>query len=341
MKTIALMMLCAGCSVGDPSDRASLDVPIDVGMVTDAIMSPATLPPGTSLSPIAGYKMGGSTAMVNGDGTVSIANGTWTVPLSVDVGASVGTITAMVRDNSANSGQANIVNVALICTSSTTVQTLGIVSTAATGAWQTVSVTPQTHVVAPGDQLALQYVPITQTQPPQFASAFSGIGPFWLSTRRTRHAMPLSLLGTVQTPTLVKNPRGEFVPVWRMGSNQTVNFNIGGWEPGETIEDIQVELLGNGTTDLELFTVWDSKQDSGMSGGPGGQLSSTGTAPISPRLTATAWTRLDLAAIAPGMQPSSEPVGGLPVGGLVAAAIILSGGGGDTYLGNIWVTVER
>ena len=160
-------------------------------------------------------------------------------------------------------------------------------------------------------------------------------GAFWLASKRTRAASPLAMLGTVQTPTLVRNPLGEFVPVWRMATNQTVNFRIEGWEPGETIVDLRVDMLGNGSTDAQIFTTWESAMGANLTGGPGGQLSSTGTAPISPRLVGSAWTSLDLGAIAPGILPSKPPVGGV-----VSGAIILSGGG-DTYLGDVWVTVER
>lgn len=325
---------------GPPTDAGAGVLDAGATGVRDAVLPSGPSSSSYTLAPtLGGYASFGAASTVGADGSVNVAGGVWNVPVPAEVGRSVGTITIPVRDNALVSGasghESNVVSASLVLHSSAAETTLAVAASSGTGVWQTITLTATPHAIVSGESLVLRLSPQTTTAPPHFASVWSTVGIAQVADSRSwvRQTLPATMFGTAAQPTIAINPaaNGQPFQVWKMSSNQTVRFRIDGWNPGDRITDIQLDVFGNGTSDMQFFSLWESHLDGS---GPSVQLSSTGTSPL-PDI-ASGWTRIDLGATGPGIIPTTTTAGSAVLG-----ALILSGGGGDVYLGDVLVTVER
>jgi len=142
--------------------------------------------------------------------------------------------------------------------------------------------------------------------------------------------LPVSMVGDVTSPSLVTNPTGIQVGVWRMPGRQVIRARIDGWNSGDTVDGVQIDLLGDGVIGWQFFLEW-SDSISGL--GTSGMIANSGPS-IVPRAP-TSWTRYDMAKI--GMVTPTM----LPFGANVLGTFILSGGGSQVYLGNVHLHIRR
>lgn len=224
----ALFVVC-GCS-----DLANAELGVDAGvlpsdqpaeLVSISVGGGAGGGEAFTLAPtVGGYQSFGATTSIGTDGSVSFWNGVWNVPLPIDCGRAIGTLTVPVRDNGTANGHAsdpNVVTAAIVLRSSTTEQTLASAVSDGSGTQQTLTIAAPTHTMVAGESLVLRLVPTTKTTPPHFA-----LFPSLVGMMQVAYAPPM------RTKIIAPNPTGI---------------------PSYTVIDVVGSGVGNATQNLDAY----------------------------------------------------------------------------------------
>ena len=148
--------------------------------------------------------------------------------------------------------------------------------------------------------------------------------------RFKRQIMPLCWTSSGTDPTIEANPQagGLPVPVWKIPGSQTVRAQLP-FEPGETVENILLDVYGDGTVDFTINV--ELASDLTATPATGVAVASTG---VSVDNTPTAWTVVDVDAV--GAVVTTQLVAGY-----LQLEIVLTGGGTHIFIGNVTLLLYR
>jgi len=254
----ALLSAESGCDFGgdlDPTGDA-------LGVRHQALSS------STTVAPTSGFGAPGTVTTVDAGGNVNWVGGTWYVPLPTSAGDTIGTVSAIVRDNAGQSG--NNVIVQLVSRTSSGDTSRSFASSNGSGIQQTLTMAPTGgYKVQVGDEMLVEYFGLKGGAIPGPSTVPSMTGPVTVTP-----VAPIVVSRTVIIPVSAPSiaPPSSFVSATVTGTgtaSSVLTVPLGG-SAGSTLVAVRARVTDSAgaPVSMQLAVSGDSAQDLRVFSGP-------------------------------------------------------------------------